>query len=409
MMQVREYNLERTLAAIRSKGPLTAAQIARATGLSRPSVTSLVNELTGLGWIDVIEPVLDGQGGRPPQRFGFRSTAGLLLGFDVGVHRITALLSDLTGSVLAEHRFEVAPELEAAERLAALDAAARQVLALHGASPEAVWSVAAAVTGPVDASGRTSLFSPLPGWTEVDLVEQLHRTFTCPVQVENDVKLGLLAEHRWGAAQGARDVVYVLAGLRTGAAAFVNGALVKGHAGAAGEIGRLPVVRWAKAIELLVGEDAAGDADGARATFEAARRGDPEARSRVRRYARAVATGASALVLTLDPEVVVLGGGSAPWADLWVPEFSASVSRSVIRMPQVRVSTLGGDHVARGAIRLAMQQVEASHLTGGVRPARGPGVVDGEEGEGGRVGHGDRYEVAGGDAEREVTAPVTSA
>lgn len=368
-MQVREYNLERTLTAIRTSGPLTSTQIARSTGLSRPSVTSLVAELTSLGWIDVIDPVLDGQGGRPPQRFGFRSQAGLLVGFDVGAHRITAVLTDLSGAAATERSVTVDPDLAPAGRLDALDTLAHDLLAARGSTSEAVWSVAAAVTGPVDATGRTALFSPLPGWTEVDLVGHLGGIFNCPVQVENDVKLGLLAEHRWGVARGARDVVYILAGVRTGAAAFVNGTLLRGHGGAAGEIGRLPEVRWHNAIELLEGEGAAGDADGARATFESARRGDPHARSRVRQYARAVATGASALVLTLDPEVVVLGGGSTPWADVWVPEFSASISRNVIRMPQVRVSTLGGDHVARGAIRLAMQQVEASHLTGGVRRA----------------------------------------
>ncbi len=371
-MQVREYNLERTLAAIRSDGPLTTSQIARTTGLSRPSVVSLVGELIDLGWVHVAGPVPDGEGGRPPQRFGFRSAAGLLLGVDVGVHRIAALLTDLAGDVLAQDHVAVAPDLDADGRLAALDALVVALLRAHGSAPDAVWAAGVAVTGPVDPTGRTPLFSPLPGWTEVDLVGHLGRTLPCPVLVENDVKLGLLAEHRWGAARGARDVVYILAGLRTGAAAFVEGRLVRGHGGAAGEIGRLPEVRWHRAVEILTGEEGDGDADRTRATFEAARRGDADARRRVRSYARAVATGASALVLTLDPEVVVVGGGSVPWADLWVPEFSASIGRSVIRMPAVTVSTLGGDHVARGAVRLAQQRIEASHLTGRVRPARWP-------------------------------------
>lgn len=374
-IQVREYNLERTLRAIRSSGPSTTSELTRATGLSRPSINSLVSDLVGLGWVDVVEPVLDGQGGRPPQRFAFRSRAGLLVGLDIGVHRVSVLLADLDGDVLLDHQVAVDPALAPPQRLAAIDAVLAEALAEHGTEPQDVWAVGAAVTGPVDATGRTSLFSPLPGWTDVDLVGHLSQTFACPVRVENDVKLALLAEHAWGAAQGADDVVYILAGLRTGAAAFVNGVLVKGHAGAAGEIGRLPVVRWKKAIGILRGDTAGDDdldvdASAASTTFETARRGDPVARRLVREYARAVATGASALVLTLDPEVVVLGGGSTPWSDLWVPEFSATVARSVIRMPDVRVSTLGGDHVARGAVRLAMSEVESSHLTGEIRPAR---------------------------------------
>ncbi|KRC43024.1 ROK family transcriptional regulator [Oerskovia sp. Root22] len=377
-IQVRGYNLERTLSAIRSNGPSTTTQLTQVTGLSRPSVNSLMTELIGLGWVEVIEPVLDGQGGRPPQRFAFRSGAGLLLGLDIGVHRATALLTDLSGTVLQEREVAVAPDLLPPERLAVVDRTIAEVLAEHGRSAKEVWSVGAAVTGPVDAAGRTSLFSPLPAWTDVDLVAHLGATFDCPILVENDVKLALLAEHEWGVAKSARDIVYILAGLRTGAAAFVNGDLVKGHAGAAGEIGRLPVVRWHKAIGILQGDrvvaDAADDAAAAAATFDLARRGDADARRLVRQYARAVATGASALVLTLDPEVVVLGGGNTPWSELWVPEFSAMVGRSVIRMPEVRVSTLGSDHVARGAIKLAMDQIVVTHLTGGVRPAHPQGV-----------------------------------
>ena len=60
----------------------------------------------------------------------------------------------------------------------------------------------------------------------------------------------------------------------------------------------------------------------------------------------------------LDPEVLVIGGGAAAFADLWVPRFTASLATQVLRMPEVRVSTLGGNHVARGALRLAMLDIE---------------------------------------------------
>lgn len=374
---VRELNLLRTFREIRTGDGATTAGLSRATGLSRPSVNSLVTELVDLGWVDVVEPVPDGLGGRPPQRFRYRADAGHLAGLDIGVHRVTAVVSDLAGTVLAGRELEADADAPPAERLARVDAALRDALDDAGLAPERIWAVAAAVTGPVDSTGRTSLFSPLPGWTEVDLVAHLKEAFACPVRVENDVKLALLAESEWGVARGARDVVYILAGLRTGAAALVNGRLVIGHAGAAGEIGALPAVRWLRAVDRL--EHAPGMPESAQGsgfaawTFERARRGDAEARKRVRKYARDVATGASALVLTLDPELLVLGGGSTPWADLWVPELGAAVGRSVIRMPEVRVSSMGSDHVARGAVRLAMAQVEADYFTTRVRAARQPG------------------------------------
>jgi predicted NBD/HSP70 family sugar kinase len=374
--QVRDLNLVRTFREVRAGSGSTTTELVRATGLSRPSINSLVSELMDLGWVVAVEPVPSGQGGRPPQRFRFHAEIGRLLGIDIGVHRISAVLTDLAGTVLAGHELAVEPTAAPPQRLDRLDEVVEAALAGAGATPDAVWSVAAAVTGPVDAQGRTSMVSPLPGWAEVDLVGHLGRRFTCPVQVENDVKVALLAEHEWGVVSGARDVVYILAGLRTGAAALVNGRLVRGHGGAAGEIGALPAVRWLTALEDL--QHVPGmpgslrESERSAWTFRQARQGNAEAREAVWRYARDLATGAAAVVLTLDPEIVVLGGGNTPWADLWGAEFGAMLSKSVVRMPQVRVSSLGPDHVARGAVRLAMADVESTFYAERLLPAERP-------------------------------------
>ena len=361
---VRELNLLRALREIRVSRNETITELIRATGLSRPSVTSLVTELIDLGWIEVVDPTSDGQGGRPPQRFRFRAEVGTLVGLDIGVHRISVILADLAGEVLFSRKFDVEPTAAPTERLSAVDAALETTLAEAGVPTDAIWSVGSAVTGPVDDEGRTSMVSPLPDWAEVDLVAHLGRRFTCPIRVENDVKLALLAEHEWGVARGARDVVFILAGQRTGAASMVNGQVVRGHGGAAGEIGALPAVRWHTAIErlhpLAGSPESLKENERAAWTFEQAQRSNPEAKKLVWKYARDVATGAAAVVLTLDPEIVVLGGGSTQWAGLWIAEFSAMLNKSVVRMPEIRVSTMGGDHVARGAIRLAMAAVESS-------------------------------------------------
>lgn len=360
--KVRELNLARTLDEIRAGSETTITELIRSTGLSRPSVNSLVTALMDLGWVEAVTASSDGHGGRPPQRYRFNSGIGRLVGLDIGVHRVSAVLTDLSGKVFASETLEVEPAADPEARLAKVDEVVGMLLEKASVAADAVWSVGAAVTGAVDAEGRTSMFTPLPRWGEVDLIGHLSLTFSCPVRVENDVKLALLAEHSWGAVQGAKDVVYVLAGQRTGAASMVNGQLVRGHGGAAGEIGALPAVRWSIATERFL--HLAGMPEGLREseraawTFEQAQRSDPFAKKIVRKYARDIATGAAAVALTLDPEIVVIGGGSAKWASLWLPEFSAMLNKSVVRMPEIRVSTMGGDHVARGAIRMAMSEVE---------------------------------------------------
>lgn len=376
--KVRQLNLARTLDEVRAGGEVTITHLIRSTGLSRPSVNSMVTALMDLGWVEAVSAASDGQGGRPPQRYRFNAGVGRLIGLDIGVHRVSAVLTDLAGVIQAGETREVDPFAEPAKRLEAVDQVIAELLRGASVTAEEVWSVGAAVTGAVDAEGRTSMFTPMPRWGEVDLIGHLSQTFACPVRVENDVKLALLAEHSWGAVQGVEDVVYVLAGQRTGAASMVNGRLVRGHGGAAGEIGALPAVRWSIATERFLrvpgAPESIRESERAAWTFEQARRSDPVAKKVVRRYARDIATGAAAVALTLDPEVVVIGGGSAKWASLWLPEFSAMLNKSVVRMPEIRVSTLGGDHVARGAIRLAMSEVERRLHGATLLPAERPVV-----------------------------------
>jgi predicted NBD/HSP70 family sugar kinase len=374
--RVRELNLARTLDEIRAVSEATITELIYATGLSRPSVNSLVTALIDLGWVEAVTASSDGQEGRPPQRYRFNAGIGRLVGLDIGVHRVSAVLTDLSGVVIAGVTLDVDPSAEPSARLEVVDEVVDRLLAVASITPGEVWSVGAAVTGAVDAAGRTSMFSPMPRWGEVDLIGHLSHTFSCPVRVENDVKLALLAEHSWGAVQGAQDVVYVLAGQRTGAASMVNGRLVRGHGGAAGEIGALPAVRWSIATERFLHipgmPESLRESERAAWTFEQAQRSDPAAKKIVRKYARDIATGAAAVALTLDPQIVVIGGGSARWASQWLPEFSAMLNKSVVRMPEIRVSTMGGDHVARGAVRMAMSEVERRLHGGTLLPAERP-------------------------------------
>ncbi len=100
----------------------------------------------------------------------------------------------------------------------------------------------AAPAGPVDATGRTTLFTPLPGRASVSPAEHLAACFTCPILVENDCKLAAAAAgRRQGAAQDADDIVHLPAGMRTGTGLILDGTLRRGYAGAAGEIGALRV------------------------------------------------------------------------------------------------------------------------------------------------------------------------
>jgi predicted NBD/HSP70 family sugar kinase len=169
--------------------------------------------------------------------------------------------------------------------------------------------------------------------------------------VENDSKLAALAETWRGVAKYASDLVFILSGLRTGAGLIIGGKLHRGFANAAGEIGALPAAGWSRAPEHLAAWPTGGD------IFAAARAGDRKAIAAIRRYVKDIAQGVSALVLTLDPELVVIGGGFSRSADMLIEPLRRELDRWCLRTPEIRISTLADEGVALGAAKLALDHV----------------------------------------------------
>ncbi|GAA3208730.1 ROK family transcriptional regulator [Actinocorallia longicatena] len=361
---LRHLNGLAVIGVLRGGPALTLTELSRRTGLSRASTEDVVRELRERGWVGEAEPTA-GSVGRPARRYRFRADAGRVLGVDVGGHKILAQVADLDGAVLHTRRVAVGPGLGRRERLAAVDDAVNGVLAAAGRAPSTIWASGVATTGLVDGAGRVTLSEALPEWTGVDLAAHLGRLVEGPVLVENDCRLAALAESWTGVARDAEDVVFLLAGLRTGTGLIIGGRLHRGFANAAGEIGALPAAGWSRARNHLKAWTAPGAvAD----VFAAARSGDREAAEAVDRYVRDLAVGASALVLTLDPELVVIGGGFSRSADLIVEPLRRELDRWCLRTPEIRVSAFGDEGVALGAVRLALGHVESALNR---RPPRG--------------------------------------
>jgi predicted NBD/HSP70 family sugar kinase len=368
--RLRELNSLSVVRALRAHPPSTVTELSQRTGLSRPAVDVIAQGLVSDGWASVLEPGTSSAVGRPARRYRFQAGAGHVLGVDVGVHKILALLADLDGNIVQSVRHAVAADAGPAERLAELDEVVNACLAKAGKVPGDIWAVTVAVTGAVDAAGRTSFFAPLPGWKNVDVTAHLGGRFACPIVVENDCKLAALAERWKGAASDANDIVYLLAGMRTGAGLIIDGVLRRGFGGAAGEIGALKQVRWLNAPEHLQNcpgvPDTVGPDDAAAWVFNAAREGDRAARTAVKRYVKDLAVGTAALVLTLDPQVVIFGGGFSRSADLVIDLLRQELERLCLRVPEVRPSTLGADSVVLGALKLSLHEVDERLFSAGL-------------------------------------------
>ncbi|MFE1439966.1 ROK family transcriptional regulator [Streptomyces sp. NPDC058739] len=360
---LRRINSAVVLHALRATDCATLTEITRVTGLSRPTVEGVVEGLIEAGLVveKAAEEGATRRQGRPARRFRFRAEAGHLLGLEIGVHRVAALLADLDGRVLGAQTKEVDETVDADERLERVRGAVAELLRRAGVSRASVRAVGVGTPGIVEADGTVRLGTALPGWTGLRLGERLSRSFKCPVLVENDANAAAVAEHWKGSATDSDDVVFVLAGLSPGAGALIGGRLHRGYGGAAGEIGALHLLGREVTPEKLLSttdeplhpldEQAVAD------VFARARRGDEGARAAVDRFIQRLVHDVAALALALDPELVVIGGWAAGLDDVLEP-LRRELARYCLRPPRVALSLLGEAAVATGAVRLALDHVE---------------------------------------------------
>ncbi|WP_326794400.1 ROK family protein [Streptomyces sp. NBC_01808] len=360
---LRRINSAVVLRALRDAGSATLTELVRTTGLSRPTLDGVLEGLAASGLV-VEAPAEEGTArrqGRPARKFRFHAESGHLLGIEIGPHRVSVLLSDLDGRLRGSALRTVHEAAEADDRLASVRTVVQEVLRKTGVARSTLRAVGVGSPGIVEADGMVRLSTALPGWTGLNLAERLGRSFRCPVLVENDANTAAVAEHWKGAARHSADMVFVRAGLSPGAGSLIGGRLHRGFGGAAGEIGALHLLgREATPEKLLsvTGEPLHPlDEPAVAEVFSLAQGGDKRARRAVDRFMQRLVHDVAALVLALDPELVVIGGWAAGVDDVLEP-LHAELARYCLRPPEVVLSLLGEAAVATGALRLALDHLD---------------------------------------------------
>ncbi|MEU6990443.1 ROK family transcriptional regulator [Streptomyces sp. NPDC046465] len=360
---LRRINSAVVLHALRAADLATLTEITRLTGLSRPTVEGVVEGLIEAGL--VVESAAEDGGarrqGRPARKFRFRAEAGHLLGLEIGPHRVAAMLSDLDGKVLGTASRGVSEEASADDRLERLRTVVADLLRRAGIARSSLRAVGVGSPGILEADGTVRLSTALPEWTGLQLGERLRRSFKCPVLVENDANAAAVAEHWKGAAADTDDLVFVLAGLSPGAGSLIGGRLHRGYGGAAGEIGALHLLGREVTPETLLSTTDQPlhplDEQAVAEVFAHAREGDARAQAAVERFIQRLVHDVAALVLALDPELVVVGGWAAGLDGVLEP-LHRELARYCLRPPRVALSVLGEAAVSTGALRLALDHVE---------------------------------------------------
>ncbi|MBD8043850.1 ROK family transcriptional regulator [Arthrobacter sp. Sa2BUA2] len=388
---LRRTNLRTVLDVLRSVPSVTGSDLIEATGLTRATVIAVCDDLIRRGWAREQEsPRAAGQKGRPARRFEFNARAGYVLGLDVGLATVRVLVADLAGTVVGQTevrfpRHGGTPE----QRRAAVLAAAAEAMADAGITPSSVLCAAMGIAAQVTGQGTIAPGEELAPMFDLGLAKEFGEA-GWPVLVENDAKLAALAERWRGTGTNESDLAVILAGERLGTGVIEAGRLLHGARGRAGAMGGLELVDgvgnqdgiaklarlWGSAaleaghnglIRELVGTET--DRASARYVFEAAAAGDAVAAGILDRIARRMARVLALVSTFFDPRLIVLGGAVAASATALLPVITEELGRYVPDPPRIAVSGLGEMLVPTGAVRLALDHVEAHMLELTPRPA----------------------------------------
>ncbi|WCH96150.1 ROK family transcriptional regulator [Streptomyces moderatus] len=368
---MRRRNLASVMHTVSAEGPLSRAAVASRIGLTRAAVSTLVDELIRSGLLEELGPERPGRVGRPGSALAVSGHGPAGIGSEIGVDHLAVCAVDLRGEVRARAVRHGANRGRAAGPvIEELDALVRQVVA--EAEREGLWpaGLAVAVPGLVARDTRTVVRAPNLDWRDTDLAELLPTDF--PLTVGNEADFGALAE-LWLGDGTPRDFLHVSAEIGIGAAVVVDGGLLRGTRGFAGELGHVPVEPYGPecpcggrgCLEQYAGEEAvlraAGlepgeDRVGLLATRAA--EGDEDVRRALRDAGTALGIALTGAVNLLDPESVVLGGalaGLAPWL---LPSLEAELARRTAGPAcPVSVSRLGPEGPLLGAAHSVVRGV----------------------------------------------------
>jgi glucokinase len=312
----------------------------------------------------------------------------LTIGVDVGGTKIAAGVVDPQGNMIEKVRVET-PATTAQAVEGGIIHAVRQLLERHDAV-----SVGLAVAGFVDEKRATLRFAPNLPMVERPLKDIVGGAVGLTVVVENDANAAAWGEYRFGGGRGNHDVILITVGTGLGGGIVLEGRLLRGAFGAAGEFGHVRIVpgglpcgcgnrgcweqytsgsalnREARSLARTRPDDArrllelaGGDPEGitGRMITSAAHGGDPTARALLAELGRWLGEGIADLANVLDPAAVVVGGGVSEAGDLLLEParaaYAALLSAGAHR-PHLRIvaAELGNDAGLIGAADLARQR-----------------------------------------------------
>jgi predicted NBD/HSP70 family sugar kinase len=333
----------------------TVGVISAETGLSRPTVHAVLDDLLEAGLVVPTGPSTIGPG-RPARAFRFARETGLVAGVDLGPRGARAVICDLSGRRMGYT--ELKPERRGDS--SAIQRAVRTAAEENSIEIERLRAVGVALPGVIESDGHLRASLALPDLVGLPIAETVSRDLGCPVAIDNDIKLAALAEQRGGAGRGYSDVVYLQIGHRLSVSIVLNGVIRQGRHRLAGELGAQRGMRWTRNAQR--GQLMWTSHPTVEAVLTQAAAGDLDAQAEIADFCEQIAGRIATVLLVVDPEVVVVRGGLAQHSAALLRPLEAAVENELVfpERPPFVASALGHEAVVLGAVGMAFDQFSST-------------------------------------------------
>jgi predicted NBD/HSP70 family sugar kinase len=368
----RQLSRRNVFEALLHKSPISRADLSKSTGLSKQTISEVIDTFEQQG---LVRPIgrTSGNIGRTAVLYELSSEGGHVLGVDLGGTKLTVAIADISSKVLSEVTEPTHPRggVVVLDQIAKLANRLAQDVNTH---PSRIRSIVVGTPGVVNPkSGAIELAPNIADLGQLDVVGVLTEKLGSTVRIENDVNLALLGEIWHGCAQNVANVAFIALGTGVGLGLSVNGHLVRGENGAAGEIGYFPIggdpfraeVRNQGCLEYEAGaggiirryKEAGGHTvENVRSIFERMECGDETATKIIDDTARLIVLAAAMVVAMANPKLIVLGGSIGAR-----PEFAKRVSDELSRISsrpiEIRPSALGNRAGVVGALAVGLSRL----------------------------------------------------
>ncbi len=379
----KENNISVVLRALRSDTECTRIRLAKATGLTQPSITKIIAQLMEWGTVSELESVGNGIG-RKATRLHLNSERYRVAAVRINRTYINAAVYDMKGRLCDTASCKTSSETGAHSSMKQL---IKMLDSLLARAQVPVLSIGVAVPGPYNFfAGRISMMSGFPGWNEIDIRAELEAAFGLPVFVDQDANCGALAEMWYSGSEGNSDMLFICADRGIGAGLILDSSVYRGRDGFAGEFGHasinvfgprcecgnrgcLELYGSTVALENIYRQEAFDPLDGdflaadtsAGEIMALAREGDAAAR---RAYSKTVAYlcfGVVGMINTFNPATVVFADKIIEGGNLFLQvadqTFRQYLMPEIYNGLNIRVCALEEDPMLLGASVLAYDQM----------------------------------------------------